>query len=110
MELQNIFEELDTDGSGSIEMREFLEWTKNSRARAFFERVLGIDGFKAGHTFKLLDIDGTGQLEKEEFVVGCLRLKRGTTAIDSELIMRAMKALQQDMRKIKHGLIALDDR
>merc|ERR1712110_1184396 len=77
-ELLEIFDSLDTDGSGIIEYDEFLVWTENYRARAFFERVLAIDIFKAEATFKLLDSDGTGALEREEFVVGCLRLKGGT--------------------------------
>merc|ERR1712050_531377 len=88
---------LDTDGSGVIDMEEFMAWRTNNRSKAFFSRVLGIDIFKAAMTFKLLDIDGSGQLERDEFVVGCVRLKGGSKAIDSECTMREIKKLRKNV-------------
>merc|ERR1712083_807156 len=109
-ELLEIFDSLDTDGSGIIEFDEFIQWTENYRVRAFFERVLAIDIFKAEATFKLLDTDGTGTLEREEFVVGCLRLKGGTTGFDAETQMRSIKTMKRNLAKIYREIHKLNQR
>merc|ERR1711879_695987 len=55
----------------------------------------------AAHTFKLLDTDHSGTLDREEFIVGCLRLKGGTTAVDSEMTMRTLKNIQKNLKALK---------
>merc|ERR1711998_302319 len=64
--LEDIFEALDENKSGTIEMDEFMHWTNNGKAQAFFELVLGIDIFRAAHTFRLLDSDHSGTITREE--------------------------------------------
>merc|ERR1712151_1424603 len=100
-ELEAIFDSLDKDQNGTIDMEEFMTWTENLRVRAFFETVLGIDIYRAWHTFKLLDVDNTGDIDKEEFIVGCLRLKGGTKAIDHEMQMRSIRKIQQQLSKMQ---------
>jgi len=108
-ELQFIFDCLDSDGSGVIEFDEFMQWTEIDRARAFFERHLKIDVFKAETTFQLLDIDKTGTIERDEFIIGCLRLKGGTTGFDAETQMRCIRRIRKDVAKIGRELIRLRD-
>merc|ERR1712087_219479 len=90
-----------------MEMKEFMAWAENSKAKTFFEAELGIDVYKAGQTFRMLDIDDTGTIEKEEFVAGCLRLTGSSKAVDAELQMRSMKRLKTDVQIVKSQVDAI---
>merc|ERR1712194_376699 len=92
-ELEDIFDSLDNDNKGCIVLDEFLRWTDNARSRAFFERVLGVDVYKAEQSFKLLDIDDTQSLEREEFVAGCIRLAGRMTNMENQMNVRFMKRM-----------------
>merc|ERR1712173_577792 len=95
-ELFEIFDTLDTECKGQLNLQDFMRWTENPRFRAFFSRALGIDIFKAEMTFKLLDVDCSGVLDRDEFVVGCVRLKGGTNAIDAAVILRELKRVKRE--------------
>jgi len=70
--IRNIFEEIDTDGSGDLELEEFQQaLTSPAVVQSLME--LGIAKCEAGDLFACLDLDGDCKVSTTEFVAGCLR-------------------------------------
>lgn len=62
--LNEIFQKVDTDHSGTLDMGEFL----------FAMEELGVEKKSAKEAYSSLDLDGSGKIEYTEFVAGCLSL------------------------------------
>merc|ERR1719382_2032210 len=77
---QKVFNEIDSDNSGTIGLREFEENLMSPKMRAYFASM-DVDVSNAWQLFKLLDQDNGGAVDLEEFVQGLLHLKGGAKAI-----------------------------
>jgi len=84
--MQKVFEEMDTDGSGAINLTEFQDAIEDERMVAYFN-ALGLDITDAQTLFVLLDRDQTGSIDIEEFLLGCLRLKGEARSLDMAKLM-----------------------
>jgi len=76
-----MFETIDTNETGTIDMKEFETHLNDEKADGFFV-LLDIDSSDAWTLFKLLDRDDSDVIDAEEFVDGCLKLKGPARAID----------------------------
>jgi hypothetical protein len=81
-ELMALARKLDTDDSGTISMKELVEFFRNDNFRAYFV-VRGIEIKDAVSFFRMLaSISGCSEIELQTFVQGCLRLKGAASSID----------------------------
>jgi len=98
-QLKTIFEDADTDGSGTITIEEFECHLRDRRVRAHLAS-LGLEVDKAQGLFRLLDMDDSGSIGLEEFVIGCMRLKGGAKSIDLVTLMYENKRLLAQFRAL----------
>mmetsp|Transcript_98977 Transcript_98977/g.171517 ORF Transcript_98977/g.171517 Transcript_98977/m.171517 type:complete len:593 (+) Transcript_98977:172-1950(+) len=123
--VEQLFQDLDKDGTGNIDSEEFAEALKDPRMEAYLE-VLEMDPEHGTLLFKLLDYDQSGMIDTKEFIDGCNRIKGVAKAFDIQTlmyqqgkIMCQMKGMEQmfesKLNDIKNGvgdsgLTALNDK
>jgi hypothetical protein len=85
-DLMEMTKELDTDNSGTISFREFINYFQNEKYRSFF-LARGIEIKDAQKFFQILSgIAGTDEVECEAFVQGCMRMKGLASSLDVQTI------------------------
>lgn len=97
--LRHLFEEADSDKSGTISWQEFQEYSKQSDVRAFFA-TLELDISDAHELFLMLDSEDKGQVRIEDFIAGCLRIKGFAKSMD-------ILHLQDDVLKVKKMIMVM---
>eukprot|EP00930_Biecheleria_cincta_P053810 TRINITY_DN3952_c0_g2_i1.p1 TRINITY_DN3952_c0_g2~~TRINITY_DN3952_c0_g2_i1.p1 ORF type:complete len:676 (+),score=114.19 TRINITY_DN3952_c0_g2_i1:172-2199(+) len=114
--MNELFQEIDTTGSGTIDAEEFLKKMSDERVQAYF-RALKLDVSAAEYLFTLLDHDGSGEVSIDEFVEGCFRLQGEAKALDMKImsfeissVQRHLKLLATDMKGIQEALHTLPNR
>eukprot|EP00930_Biecheleria_cincta_P057010 TRINITY_DN43019_c0_g1_i1.p1 TRINITY_DN43019_c0_g1~~TRINITY_DN43019_c0_g1_i1.p1 ORF type:complete len:672 (+),score=142.82 TRINITY_DN43019_c0_g1_i1:114-2129(+) len=85
-EIRRIFQQSDTDASGSITLEELQLQIKNPWVKAYFAG-LDIDPREASIIFNLLDTDCSGELSLDEFITGILKMKGSAKGVDALAIM-----------------------
>merc|ERR550525_2310920 len=93
-EMRDLFFEMDSDGSGTVNLDEVQSFFGNPRVHTYFQ-ALSLDVQDAQRLFSLLDEDGSGDLSLDEFLAGCLRLKGWARSIDVYTLMHDMRKLNQ---------------
>jgi len=99
--MQELFAEMDENGSGSISLEEFMQQLDDDRAISYFD-ALKLDITEIRVLFNLLDVDQTGAVDIQEFIYGCQKLKGEAKSLDIAVVM-------QEMKWIMNGLSALAD-
>jgi len=94
-----MFETIDTNGTGTIDMKEFEVHLNDENADGFFV-LLDIDTSDAWTLFRLLDRDDSDVIDAEEFVDGCLKLKGPARAIE-------MACMQKELARTSQKISAL---
>ena len=89
-EMNGLFTEFDTDGSGTLTRGELTEAWKNPDVSARF-RMLGVEELDASTLFETLDVDGAEEIRIHEFVTGCLIAKTLTKPMDTMTFLRETK-------------------
>merc|ERR1712187_202507 len=100
--LQRVFEELDSNGSGTLSLAEFELQIQDENIMAFLS-TLEFDIDQVRTLLTLLDLDQNGEVDIEEFITGCLRLKGGAKSLD-------MAILQYQVEWILHNTAAISQR
>jgi len=90
--MQAIFEEMDENNSGCINIDEFERQLDDERVIAYFQ-ALKLDASEARTLFKLLDLDESGEIEISEFMLGCERLKGESRSLDIAIIQYELRWL-----------------
>lgn len=98
--LQRVFEELDSNGSGTLTLNEFEKQIQDENILTYLS-VLELDIDQVRILLPLLDLDQNGEVDIEEFITGCLRLKGGAKSLD-------MAILQYQVEWILHNFGTLD--
>merc|ERR1740129_2585230 len=80
-DLEDLFEKIDVDASGYIDVDEFENMLRDERVKAHFWS-LGLQVSQARELFRLLDVDGSQMVSVSEFISGCLRLTGEARSID----------------------------
>lgn len=100
IQMMEIFEEMDTDGTNTISLDEFIAHLDDDRVRAYFE-TLKLDVTDAGALFTLLDTDHSGTLQIDEFIQGCQMLKGEARALDMRFMRFEVHALRRDVMQLQ---------
>jgi len=99
--LQRVFEELDSNGSGTLTLDEFEQQIQDEHILTYLS-TLELDIDQVRILLTLLDLDQNGEVDIEEFITGCLRLKGRAKSLD-------MAILQYQIEWILHNLSSLTD-
>uniref|UniRef100_A0A7S4UQ20 EF-hand domain-containing protein n=1 Tax=Alexandrium monilatum TaxID=311494 RepID=A0A7S4UQ20_9DINO len=103
MEMKKIFEECDSDCSGSISWGEFKEYLENDRVKAYLS-TQQLDAFDARTLFDIIS-DGQGEeINVENFLVGCQRLKGIAKSVDVVAVLQEMRSLSKRVRSVQRQL------
>jgi hypothetical protein len=95
-----LFQEMDKDRAGKVDVNTFMEFLTHERVIAYFA-TLDIDVTDRERLQFLFDVDADGRVGLEEFVIGCVRL-RGS-AKKSDLLSVSM-----DMQRLSSSIVTLD--
>merc|ERR1712032_51715 len=79
--MKHVFEQADTDKSGTLSWEEFETHLKDEHMASYFA-VLGLGIMEAKNLFRLLDLDNSNEVSIDEFLTGCFRLKGDAKQLD----------------------------
>merc|ERR1711971_157349 len=79
--VQELFDKVDSDGSGEVTWDEFRQYLKEPEMIMYFE-AFDLDIDEAEDLFQLLDLDESGSIGFEEFANGCFRLRGPAKSMD----------------------------
>merc|ERR1712232_131065 len=99
--MDEIFLEMDADGTGCLERGEFEEKLGDERVAALFA-ALGLDVNDARMLFTLLDYDESGHIMIEEFGHGCYKLQGESRSLDMAVMQYEVKWLKQAITNLSH--------
>merc|ERR1719401_1465964 len=99
--MEHLFEELDHDGSGEINLKELQERMYHPRVTAWL-KALYLEVKQVGMMFQLIDVDKNGSIDRGEFIVGCTRLRGEARQLDVAI-------LTYETRWLKRLLLTLGD-
>eukprot|EP00419_Tripos_fusus_P038479 CAMPEP_0172787750 /NCGR_PEP_ID=MMETSP1074-20121228/206606_1 /TAXON_ID=2916 /ORGANISM="Ceratium fusus, Strain PA161109" /LENGTH=633 /DNA_ID=CAMNT_0013624771 /DNA_START=18 /DNA_END=1919 /DNA_ORIENTATION=- len=102
--LQNIFDEMDHDGGGTISLAEFEAGLNDEKVVAFF-RALKLDVSDTRTFFKLFEKENEDQITLDEFLQGCYRLHGDSRSLDTKHVQRQIEFLSDSMEKLRAALI-----
>lgn len=91
-ELSDLFEAIDTDGSGLIDISEFETMLEKDTTRGLF-RVCGLRVSQAWEVFRLLDKDKDYTISRHEFVDGCMKLSGSANSLDIASVINQIEEL-----------------
>lgn len=92
--MQDIFEEMDRDGRGTIALDEFESKLQDQRVVAYFSG-LKLDVSDAKVLFHLLDYDRSDEIGIDEFLDGCYKLQGEASTLDLKIMQYELKFLQE---------------
>ncbi|CAK8998889.1 unnamed protein product [Durusdinium trenchii] len=99
-QLYTIFQDFDQNGNGAISWAEFQLALEDERMHAFLA-ALELDMSDAVKVFQILASDKTGAIEESDFLLGCLRLRGGATAVDMVRIQMEQEWIHSALLQMK---------
>merc|ERR1712032_968028 len=117
--MKHVFEQADTDKSGTLSWEEFETHLKDKHMASYFA-VLGLGIMEAKNLFRLLDLDNSNDVSIGEFLTGCFRLKGDAKQLDLATLMyenkrmiermtRFMTYVVEEFEHLKSGIIVLNE-
>lgn len=97
--LQDIFEEIDADGTGIISMEELEAKICTERVVAYF-RTLGLEVSDARTLFMLLDHNNSDAVDMDEFLYGCFHLLGEAKTLDMKIMMYELRYISENLRHL----------
>merc|ERR1712146_164121 len=92
--MRSIFDEMDTDGSGCVNTKEFERRLDDERVIAYFN-ALKLDVSDARTMFALLDYDQSGEVDISEFLSGCYKLHGESRSLDVKIMQCRVQYLNE---------------
>lgn len=104
-EMKRIFEEADTDGSGTIAWNEFRQYMENDKVKAYLASQQ-LDAYDARTLFDIIrgGQGGNGVLTVENFIVGCQRLKGMAKEVDLLAVLQETRAVRKALKSLSKEL------
>jgi len=96
--MQHLFQEFDSDNSGSVTITEFMSHLDDEDVQAYFDS-LELDTSDVRTLFRMLDKADQHELDLEDFVSGCMRLKGGAKNMDIAKLSYAQSALSRRLAR-----------
>jgi len=98
--MQQMFKDMDYDGSATISYKELEKFLQDERMQALL-LIMELDVGESAHFFDLIDIDGTGEIDIGEFVAGTMKLKGQAANMDIAEVHKSLNtkivALQKSL-------------
>jgi len=111
-EMQELFGEIDDDGSGTLNWSEFEAFFKDPRVQGYF-KAIEVDASDTRRLWRLLDSDNSGEVGIDEFLSGCIKFKGHAMSIDVYTILQECKKLSKtlsSMEKCMHRVSPISTR
>lgn len=102
-ELEEMFRDIDEDGSGIVSLAEFEEAFKDSAICDKF-LMLGLKKEQAMELFALLDTGGEGELDLDEFMQGMSQLKGVAKNKDLVMLVKGIERLGKGITRMGHSM------
>jgi len=99
-DLNNVFDEIDVDDSGQLDIEEVEALQQNEEASGVFERM-GIGFRDAWRFFDMLDEDKSRTLSRDEFVNGCLRLSSSANNTSMAVLLSSVSRIQIKLSRLE---------
>merc|ERR1719401_746791 len=91
--MEELFEELDHDGSGEISLVELQRHMHQPKVSSYFS-ALNLDVKQVKQLFHLIDFDHSGAIDKDEFIIGCTRLRGEAKELDVAILQYETKLIR----------------
>jgi len=98
--LSRLFQQADTSGDGTLQLRELEELMSNPQMQLWLSRV-GLQTYEAKRLFHVLDRETDGGISVEDFLAGVTRLAGHTRAIDLSLLQYKLDYAEKDVRVVR---------
>lgn len=102
-EMKELFQEMDTEGTGSISLSTIQEFLEDARVESYFQ-ALGLEPHDTERLFDHLDDDNSGEVSLDEFLQGCLRLRGQARSIDVYSVMHDVRTLNGRVEELVEKL------
>jgi len=99
--MEQVFDELDYEGTGHIGLSELEEHMHDPKLMAYFS-ALSLDIKQVRKLFHLIDADRSGLIDRQEFINGCFNLKGNAKNLDIAI-------LQYESRRIGNLVLQLGE-
>merc|ERR1719230_1236580 len=86
--IEELFMEIDSDGSGCITVEEFEDCVQDEQMLSYF-KAHNIDVSEVASLFTMMDVDGSGEVEIDEFVDGCVKHQVTAKSIEIAAIRKS---------------------
>jgi len=96
-EMKRIFEEADSDGSGTLTWEEFKFYLENDRVKAYLS-AQQLDAFDARTFFDILNGGNGNEMNIEQFIVGCQRLKGQAKSVDLVALLHETRSMSRKLK------------
>lgn len=96
---QELFREIDTTGSGTIDEDDFADSLMKSRIQAYFH-MLQIHYSNPRALFRMMDENGNGRLDIQEFTEACLRFQNAAKTSDVVEILQVAQSLDRKLMRL----------
>jgi len=101
--IRNLFEEVDTDGSGTITFDEVEKLFQDPRGRDLLDAV-EVSAVDAHLLFQLLDKDDSGSINLRQFCDGVLEIKGEARALDMKFLALQSKRLFTGWKQLEEQM------
>eukprot|EP00928_Gymnodinium_smaydae_P020814 TRINITY_DN18047_c0_g1_i1.p1 TRINITY_DN18047_c0_g1~~TRINITY_DN18047_c0_g1_i1.p1 ORF type:complete len:625 (+),score=91.54 TRINITY_DN18047_c0_g1_i1:58-1932(+) len=101
--IKDLFASIDSDGSGYVNLEEFLQSTEHEHAKAYLA-MLNLNTDDLPSLFRQLDEDHDGLVDIEEFITGCQKLKGFAKNVDMVSLSANVANLNSKLESICYRL------
>jgi len=102
--MQRVFEELDTNASGTLTLEEFERQMEDENVLTFLS-TLELDIDQVRTLLTLLDRDQNGEVDIDEFITGCIRLKGGAKSLDMAILQYQVEWMLYNVASLHSSLV-----
>jgi hypothetical protein len=104
--MKELFDEMDEDETGFINLDEFERRLDDERLVAYFNR-LKLDVTDARKLFSLLDYDSSNEVSVTEFLNGCYKLQGESRSLDVKIMQAEVHQLKELLTRLSETMMEI---